>query len=75
MSEYDEHRYMLLGRLKMDCEYYLGWGRRNPKRLWAREEAAHIAKMREVHASLPVPPEWITLEDIEAFAIQMGVIK
>lgn len=27
-------RYMLLGRLQADCEYYLGFGNRNPNRLW-----------------------------------------
>ena len=28
-------RYQLLGRLQADCEYYLNYGNRNIKRLWA----------------------------------------
>lgn len=38
--------YMLLGRLKSDCEYYLGYGGRNAKSLWAHDEQAQIDKMR-----------------------------
>ena len=28
-------RYQLLGRLQADCEYYLNYGNRNIRRLWA----------------------------------------
>lgn len=31
-------RYMLLSRMQSDCEYYLNYGNRNPKRLWAGDE-------------------------------------
>ena len=30
-------RYMLLARMQSDCEYYLDYGGRDPKRLWAGE--------------------------------------
>ena len=43
----------LLGRLESDCKYYLGNGNRCAKHLWAQEEKAQIAKMRELLASLP----------------------
>ena len=34
--QYDKKfRYMLLSRLQADCEYYLNYGNRNTKRLWA----------------------------------------
>ena len=31
-------RYMLLGRLQADCEYYLGFGNKSSRRLWAGSE-------------------------------------
>ena len=35
-------RYMLLSRMQSDCEYYLNYGNRNPKRLWAGDEQRQI---------------------------------
>lgn len=63
--------YLLLGRLKHDCEHYLGHGNRNPTRLWALNEADQIAKMKELYAGLSVKPEWLTLADIASFEAQM----
>ena len=31
-------RYQLLGRMQQDCEYWLGYGGRNDKKLWALEK-------------------------------------
>ncbi len=59
--------YQLLGRLQQDCEYYLGFGARNKKHLWALDEAAQIQKMKDVYAALPEKPEWISLADIEMY--------
>mgnify|MGYP000119775375 FL=1 len=36
--------YMLLGRLQMDCNYYLGAGNRNSKHLWAGTPKEQIEK-------------------------------
>lgn len=33
-----KYKYMLLGRMQSDCEYYLGFGNRNQSRLWAGNE-------------------------------------
>ena len=68
-----KHYYMLLGRLEQDCKYYLGYGNRFPKHLWAGDEQAQIDKMRELYDMLPVKPEWITPEDIDNYAREMGV--
>lgn len=67
----DEFNYMLLGRLKHDCEHYLNAGARNRKRLWALDEAAQIQKIRELYAAVPEKPEWITLADIERYEAAM----
>ena len=70
----DRFNYMLLGRLKSDCEYYLSYGGINAKRgLWAHDEQAQIDKMRELYDSLPIKPEWLTREQIEEYAARMGV--
>lgn len=63
--------YQLLGRLQMDCKYYLGNGGRAKKHLWAQDEVEQIQKMKELYAGLPVKPEWITLEEIEQYEAAM----
>ncbi len=77
MKEYDlekygeKWRYMLLDRLRLDCVYYLDNGNRHASHLWTHDERKQIDLMREVYASLPEPPEWLTLEDIADFEKQM----
>ena len=66
-----ENEYRLLGRLKADCEYFLGWGGRAEKHLWAGNVREQIAKMRELYAALPEKPEWLTPEDIDRYAQRM----
>ena len=66
--------YMMLDRLKSDCEYYLVNGGRNAKQsLWAQDEQAQIDKMREIYDSLKIKPEWLTMEQIDEYAARMGV--
>lgn len=72
-NDRDKHNYMLLSRLQMDCEYYLGHGGRYAGSLWAKDERAHIAKMRELYEAVPVKPEWLTKELIDIYAREMGV--
>jgi len=67
----DVFEYQLLARLQQDCEYYLGFGARNKKHLWALDEAEQIQKMRALYAGLPEKPEWITLEDIDEYEAAM----
>lgn len=63
--------YRLLGRLQQDCEYYLGAGNRSKKHLWALDETLQIQKMKELYQSVPVKPEWITLEAIKEYEEKM----
>ena len=65
----DEYR--LLGRLKADCDYFLGTGGRAEKHLWAGNVREQIAKMRELYIALPEKPEWLTPEDIDRYAQRM----
>ncbi|MCI9332613.1 MAG: hypothetical protein HFG05_10660 [Oscillibacter sp.] len=67
------HRYRLLSRFRMDCEYYLSAGRRCTKFLWAGTEQAHINAMLALWDSFPEKrrPEWISREDILRYQTQM----
>lgn len=68
--------YMLLNRMQNDCDYYLGNGGRNAKHsLWAQDEQAQIDKMRELWDGFAdnAKPEWLSMEQINEYAAQMGV--
>ncbi|MBC5614619.1 LPD11 domain-containing protein [Bacteroides hominis] len=70
-------RYQLLGRLQSDCEYYLGYGNRNPRRLWAGDEPMQIEFMIKLYDSFKEDekPMWLTMEKIMEYSKEMGVTK
>lgn len=66
-----EFNYMLLARLQNDCEYYLHYGHRNNKSLWAKDEREHIEDMKRLYTSLDIKPLWINMNDIIIYEIKM----
>ena len=64
--------YVLLDRLRADCDYFLGAGGRSEKHLWAGSVYAQIKKMRELYDTLSEKPEWLTAEAIDRYAAQMA---
>lgn len=68
-------QYQLLGRMKSDCDYYLGYGNRNPGRLWANNETEHIKTMKSMWLSFSEEekPEWLTWEQILEYEKEMCV--
>jgi hypothetical protein len=56
--------YMMLSRLQMDCEYFLGNGARNPKVLHQLDTKKQIQEMVRLYNILPVKPKWISMDDI-----------
>ena len=70
-----KYRYMLLSRLKQDCDYYLGYGNRNPKNMCNGNEKDQIEEMIGIWNSFPEEdkPEWLTMEQINEYAQKMGV--
>ena len=65
-----ENRYALLDRMRTDCKYYLGNGRRHNKYLWCvGDEQRHIDYMKAIWNSFPqdAKPEWLTMEQILAY--------
>lgn len=66
-----EFEYQLLGRLKDDCDYYLGNGNRFAKQLWAGNEIDQIKKMVELWDMLPEKPEWLTRNELERYSMAL----
>ncbi len=64
--------YVLLDRLRADCDYFLGAGGRSEKHLWAGSVYAQVKKMRELYDALAEKPEWLTTEAIDRYAAQMA---
>lgn len=66
-------RYQLLGRLQSDCGYYLNYGNRNVKRLWAGSERLQIELMTELHKSFKEDekPQWLSMDEIIAYGRKM----
>ena len=66
-------RYMLLGRLQADCEYYLGFGNRNTNRLWAGSEERQIDFMIKLYDSFSADekPQWLTMDKIKEYEKEM----
>lgn len=74
-SRYEPNfRYMMLSRMKMDCDYYFGNGGQNPDHLWAGNEQAQIDNMVELWKTFNHDdrPEWLTWGDIVFYALKMG---
>lgn len=77
MEDWSKHeprfRYMMLDRLRQDCNYYLGYGGRNPNSLWAGDEKRQIQTMKDIWNTFPKEdtPEWLTWEDILEFERKM----
>ena len=61
-----KYRYMLLSRMKQDCEYYFGNGNKNPNNLCASNERDQIDEMKALWNSFSDEdkPEWLTWEEI-----------
>lgn len=66
--------YMMLDRMRMDCDYYLGYGRRSLSIL-GDDPQKHINEMKKLWKKLPEDgkPEWLTWEQILDYENQMKI--
>lgn len=66
IEDSNKFKYMLLDRLRSDCDYYLGYGNRNKKQLWAGNEQGQIDEMKKIYNNFTEDkkPEWLTYEQI-----------
>ena len=62
----EKFQYMMISRLKQDCDYYLGNGNRSVKYLWAGSESEQIQEMKDRYNAFSddKKPEWLTYNDI-----------
>lgn len=68
-------RYMMLSRMKMDCDYYIRMDTNNPKHLWAQDEKEQLANMVALWKTFEPDdrPEWLTWGDIVYYALKLNV--
>lgn len=68
-----ENDYRMLGRLKQDCEYFLGYGAGNEDALYYKNVAAHCDAMEKLWNSFEAEdkPEWLTMEQIQEYRDKM----
>lgn len=71
-SNSNKFKYMLLDRLKSDCEYFLGAGNGYEGALWAGSVAKQIEEMKKLYEQLPEKPEWLSLDDINNYEKEMN---
>lgn len=68
MEGYNDSKfnYMMLSRLKSDCDYYLNNGGRSKNVLWAGDEVEQIKEMKRIYNTFSedLKPEWLIMEDI-----------
>lgn len=68
-----EHDYMLLSRLITDCKYYLGYGNRHKKFLWAHDEEEQIKKMKSLYYGMPYHqrPQWLSETRLKYYCLKL----
>ena len=69
----DRFRYMLLDRMRSDCDYFLGNGQIYGNHLWAGNVPDQIGYMKALWDSFPEDgkPEWLTMEQILNYEQEM----
>ena len=69
----DRFRYMLLDRMRSDCDYFLGNGQIYGNHLWAGNVTGQIGYMKALWESFPEDgkPEWLTMEQILNYEKEM----
>ena len=73
LPEYLKFRYMMLSRLKADCDYFLGNGNGYEPHLWGKNVEDHIAEMKRRWEEFAPDekPEWLTMEQINSYEKKM----
>ena len=63
--------YMMLGRLQVDCDYFLGNGNGHEKHLHHGNVVDHIEGMKNLWDGLNIKPEWLSHEEIIDYEVNM----
>lgn len=69
----NKNNYMMLDRLRSDCDYFLGNGNGFLGHLYYKDVNRHIDEMKKIYNSFTEEekPDWITLEDIDKYQENM----
>lgn len=70
----NQYNYMMLDRLRTDCDYFLGNGNGFIGHLYYKDVDKHITEMKKIYNSFSEEekPEWINLKDIEKYETRMN---
>lgn len=68
-----EHDYVMLDRLRSDCEYFLGYGYGYEGHLYYKSVEKHCDEMEKLYSSFADEdkPEWLTMEQIKEYREKM----
>lgn len=69
-SNGSKFRYMLLSRMRSDCDYYLSMTH-SARNLWAGNEEAQIKDVISLYLSLAKKPKWFTVKELDAYSVKM----
>lgn len=75
-SRYEpKFRYMMLDRMRQDCDYSLNQCNGSARVLWSGDKQAQIDNMKALWNTFSEKdkPEWLTWEDILEYARKFGV--
>ena len=67
----NEFQYQMLDRMRLDCEYFLGYGNRCTKDLWGKSVEKHIEAMKRIWNELIEKPMWLSMEQIDEYERKM----
>lgn len=67
-----KYEYMLLVRLKQDCQYFI---ENKGGNLWGITPTSHISKMFELYNQLDEKPIWLSTNEILKFRSDMDEIE
>lgn len=70
----NQYNYMMLDRLRADCDYFIGNGNGFLGHLYYEDIDKHIEEMKNIYNSFSEneKPEWISLEDIDNYKEKMN---
>lgn len=73
VMETQKHQYMMLGRLKSDCQYFLHYP--YERHLYFTSIAEHMAEMRAIWNALIIKPQWLSYKQIGRLEHKMNRVK
>jgi hypothetical protein len=74
MDEDNKYNYALLGRLQMDCEYFINTTQ-HINHLWAGNIKDQIFEMKKLWLQFKVKPQWLSFQQIIDYGKKMKELQ